>query len=165
MKKLFIFLILFFNILPAFAEVETSTWKTTKTEINLSESEKLNNSYIYYYWDWCSHCMDLDAYFRKVGAYKKLDITKKEVWYDDKNKLEMLDFAKKLWLNTKELWTPFLIIKTKDWETSLSWTDKIIDYFKPVLWEWKTNAVFILIIVFILAIIIPTILIKLSNKK
>ena len=149
----------------------TSTWEIIKIEENSdlinTGSEISETSYIYYYGQWCSHCANLDKYFKWVWAYEKLNITKKEVYFDDKNRQEMMDEWKRLWLNESEIWVPFFIINESWVETPLIWDGPVIEKLKPTLWEVpeNKNKTIIFTILIVLAIIIPVFLIKLSNKN
>ncbi len=149
----------------------TSTWKTTEVDNNVdltnTGSKISETSYIYYYGQWCSHCANLDKYFKGVWAYEKLNIVKKEVYFDDKNRQSMMDDWKRLGLSESEIGVPFIIEK-KSWiETPIIWDGPIIEMLKPTLWEIpeNKNKTIILTILIVFAIIIPVFLIKLSNKN
>ena len=135
------------------------TWSVVN---NLEES-----SYIYYYWQWCPHCANLDNYINWVDWYDKLNIVKKEVYFDDKNRQDMLYDGKKLWLEESEIWLPFFVINKAWVESPMVWDWPIIDYLKTILWEVpeNKNKTIVLAILSILAIIIPIFLIKLANKN
>jgi len=83
----FIFLSLFF-----FSNVFAQTWE-----------------YLYYYGKTCSSCIQLDEFFKKNNIYNKYDITKKEVFYNDVNRQELLKKGKSLWYNLKDIKVPFFI--------------------------------------------------------
>ncbi len=147
----------------------TSTWIILPdNELTITSSWSIGDtSYIYYYWQWCSYCAQLDKYLNKVDWYSKLDIVKKEVYYNDDNRSEMLSVWEKLWLNTSDIWVPFLI-KNVNWEeTPMIWIDTIMNEFEPILWDIpeNNNKPIVFTILIILAIIIPIFLIKLSNKS
>lgn len=184
MKKIlstfFIFLFVFSGINISFAEDLnistsstwlTSTWKISEivNNVNLTNtgSEVSNISYIYYYGQWCSHCANLDKYLKNVWAYEKLNIEKKEVYFDDANRDSMMSDGKRLWLSDSDIWVPFLIVNDSWIETPIIWDGPIIEKLKPILWEVpeNKNKTIVLTILVILAIIIPIFLIKLSNKN
>lgn len=148
----------------------TSTWVVVDREVitdTITTTNIEGTSYIYYYWQWCSYCAQLDKYLNKVDWYSKLDIVKKEVYYNDDNRSEMLSVWEKLWLNTSDIWVPFLI-KNVNWEeTPMIWIDTIMNEFEPILWGIPENnkKPIVFTILVILAIIIPVFLIKLSNKS
>lgn len=144
----------------------TSTWEIIENNIGTG-SEVSKISYTYYYGQWCSHCANLDKYFKWVWAYDKLNIIKKEVYFDDKNRQEMMDEWKRLWLNESEIWVPFFIINDAWIETPIIWDWPVIEKLKPILWEvpQNKNKTIIFTILIIIAIIIPVFLIKLSNKN
>lgn len=178
-KYLFIvFLVLIWFIWISYAEeVELqnsstwiiSTWSITETIISTwSTNETLDEtSYIYYYGQWCSHCANLDKYMNSVWWYDKLNIVKKEIYFDDKNRQEMIDNWKRLWLDEASIWVPFFIVNNAWKETTMIGDGIIIDYFKTILWEApeNKNKTIVFAILSILAIIIPVFLIKLSNKN
>lgn len=127
------------------------------------------DTYTYYYGQWCSHCAKVDKYLNAVDWYEKLWIDKKEIYFDADNRAAMQEDAKRLWLGEdwEWVWVPFFIVNN-DWvETPIIWDATIIEYFTPILGEApKSNAwIVILIILALLAIAIPTFLIKWSNKK
>jgi hypothetical protein len=156
------------DITPISMWVNSTDISTSIDITNIRES-----SYIYYYGQWCAHCADVDEYLKKTGGYWNLDIIKKEVWSDKANALEMSQAIERLWLNASEVWVPFIVVKTWETESYLVWSDTIINYFKPYLWEasetstWETSnkKIIVLVIFWILAVVVSTILIKLSNKN
>lgn len=146
-----------------------ATWSLTETLVSTwsIDNNLEETSYTYYYGQWCSHCANLDKYINWVWWYEKLNIVKKEVYFDDKNRQEMVDEWKRLWLSESEIWVPFFIINESWTETSIVWDGPIIEKLKPILWDIpeNKNKTIILAILSILAIIIPIFLIKLSNKN
>ncbi len=62
---------------------------------------------------------------------------------------------------------PFLIINDNWNETPMIWDETIINHFTPILWDVpeNNNKAIILAILWVLAVIIPVFLIKLSNKN
>jgi hypothetical protein len=123
--------------------------------------------YTYYYWKWCSHCANMEEYMEWVDGYDKVNIAKKEIYFNDMNRAEYLATWKRLWISEAELWIPFLVIN--DWwkDSFLIWDEKIINHFKSYLWEAKESSkkTIILVIIWILTVLLPVILIKLSNKN
>lgn len=95
--------------------------------------------YLYFYGNWCSHCANVDAYMTSVDGYNKINITKKEVFWDKNNAKEMDEYGTKLWIDPMKLWVPFLVIMSWDNTDYLIWDEPIINYFKPILWEWSTS--------------------------
>jgi glutaredoxin len=142
-------------------------WVNSTNIINTDISNIVNSSYIYYYGQWCPHCADLDSYLKKTGWYDKLDLVKKEVWYDKENSVEMMEAVERLWLKADDVWIPFVVVKNWDKENYLIWSSTVIDYLKPYLWDISNSnkKVFVFVILWILAVIIPTALIKISNKN
>lgn len=154
--------------------VLVDTWSVVETQIPTNSwSEVIDTksiweaTYIYYYWDWCAHCANVEEYMQWVDGYDKVNITKKEIYFDDTNRAEYLATWKRLWISEADLWIPFLVINNAGKETSMIWDEKIINYFKPFLWEAQESSkkTIILVILWISAVLIPVVLIKLSNKN
>lgn len=84
--------------------------------------------YIYYYGNWCAHCAKVSKYFEDSKIEEKLDIQKKEVYFDRDNNSELLAFAENN--NISSVWVPFLVIK--DWKDFkyFVWDRDIISFFK-----------------------------------
>ena len=147
----------------------TSTWIILPdNELTVTSSWSIGDtSYIYYYWQWCSHCANLDKYLTKVWWYDKLNIIKKEVYFNDENRTEMMSEGKRLWLSDSDIGVPFFIVNESWTETSIIWDWPIIEKLKPILWDIpeNNNKPIVFTILIILAIIIPIFLIKLSNKS
>ena len=154
MKKIISFLIL---ILVFFANISFADAET---------------SYLYYYWDWCPHCAKVDEYMKWVDEYMKwvdgynrIDIEKKEVYFNKDNAKAMSDDGKRLWY--ENVWVPFLIVN-EDWKESvLNWDKPIIDYFIPILGEPKpnNNKYIIIAILWLIVILVPIFIIKWWNKN
>lgn len=173
MRKFLSFLfITLFSITSTFALEQSLSWSTNTWEVvstgSLNKLDELSNtSYIYFYWQWCPHCANLDRYLTKVWAYDKLDIVKKEIYFDDENRAELQKYADSFWLKDG-VWVPFLIIN--DWEnqTYLTWDTPVIEYFKTYLGEIQVNEknrAIVITVLMVLAIITPVFLIKLSSKN
>jgi len=174
--SIFIIWMLSFGI--SFAELEitnisvtdnTSTWILENEIQTITTTSQVmdKTSYIYYYWQGCSHCANLDKYLTKVWAYDTLDIVKKEVYFDENNRSEMMLAWKRLWLLDSDIWVPFFIVNESWVETPIIWDWPIMEILKPILWEAPENnkKPIVFTIIVILAIIIPIFLIKLSNKN
>ncbi|MDD3793427.1 MAG: hypothetical protein PHI37_01325 [Candidatus Gracilibacteria bacterium] len=162
----------------SYAELEViniSISDNTSTGIIISNNEVIDTStgstqdtsYIYYYGQGCSHCANLDKYLTKVGGYDKLDIVKKEVYFNDENREEMISEGKRLGLSESDIGVPFFIINASGKETPLIGDGQIIENLKPILGEIPENnkKPIVFTILVILAIIVPVFLIKLSNKS
>lgn len=88
------------------------------------------SDYTYYYWESCSHCYELDKFFKKNDIYKKYDIEKKEVYSNVENNKELLKQGEKFWLPLGEIGIPFLVY---DKGTKyLKWTPDIKDHFLSI---------------------------------
>jgi glutaredoxin len=171
-----------------FTDMETNYNTSDPTNVlNIKES-----SYIYYYGQWCDHCANVDEYLAENDLYNKLNITKKEVWSNAKNAEEMEKDLKRLGLDVAKSGVPFIVWTIGEKQFPLPIGDRwIIEYFtytKEILdwnldnisyfdnyltWEnsnlttttTETNRTAFIIILLILAIIIPTLLIKLTNRN
>lgn len=89
-----------------------------------------NNEYIFFYWDWCPHCAEVEDYFNKNNIFQKYKIQTKEVYHHSKNREQMLNLAKKLNIDLSQLWVPFLVIDNNGKFSYLIWDKDIINYFK-----------------------------------
>lgn len=119
-------------------------WNNQNTETDSWDSEWVvveETSYIYYYWNWCSHCATLDKYLESTDAYKKLWIVKKEVWNNEENNKEMLESWSRLWVNLSKAWVPSFLVKTWDTEICLVWDKDIMDYLSSKLWDKNDNEI------------------------
>ncbi len=109
-------------------------WKITKLLIfwvilSLSYfGTSFAKEYIYYYWQWCSHCAKVAEYLESSKIEEKINIQKKEVYFDRNNNTEFLNFTEKN--NISAVWVPFLLVKSGvDFEYFM-WDVDIIDFFK-----------------------------------
>jgi len=146
------------NITTTSLETTTSTW---------SVDEKTETSYVYYYWQGCWYCANVDKYMTKVNWWDSLNIVKKEVWSNDENRESMMSDAQRLGIDTSDIWVPFLVINEWGEESYLIWDKPVIEHFTPILWEApkNNNIAIILSILAVLAVILPVFLIKLSSKN
>lgn len=144
-----------------------NTWTIVESQ---AVSEVTNNDennkiiYTYYYWEWCSHCAKIDKYMKWVNWYEKMNIEKKEIYFNEENRAEYLDAWKRLWFSEEDLWVPFLVISDNWEETSLSWDKPIIEYFTQFLWEApkEFNKWFILLFLWLFILVAPFVLL---NRK
>lgn len=170
------------------------TMETSSTDVNnfIDISNIKESSYIYYYGQWCNHCTNVDEYLTENDLYNKLNITKKEVWSNAGNAEEMKKDLRRLGLDVAKSWVPFIIWTIEKKEFPLPIGDKwIIEYFTHIkeILDWnlsnisyfndylarenpdltttttETNRTIFIIVLVILAIVIPTILIKLTSKN
>lgn len=85
------------------------------------------SNYIYYYWDSCSHCYELDKFLKKNDFYKKYDIEKKEVYHNIENNKELLTQWENFGIPLGEIGIPFLVYDNDS--KYLKWTENIKNYF------------------------------------
>ncbi|MDD2907793.1 MAG: hypothetical protein PHH98_04075 [Candidatus Gracilibacteria bacterium] len=147
--------------------ISTGTLDITPVVSSGSLDKKTESSYIFYYGQGCTHCAKVEKYLEGVSGYEKLNIVKKEVYFDDKNRQEMLDDGKRLGLEESSIGVPFFVVNDDGKETPIIGDVVIIDYLKTILGEVpeNNNKTIVFTILIILAIIIPIFLIKLSNKN
>lgn len=171
MKKIITTLIGFILVLTFNSTIASSTWlidatwSTNTWSIDTSSIE--NSTYVYYYGQWCSYCANVDEYMEWVDGYEKLNITKKEIYFNDDNRAEYLAAWERFGIAESDLWIPFLVINNSWEESFLIWDVPIIDHYKPFLWEpvESSSKFIILAILWALVIIIPLALIKFPNKN
>lgn len=87
--------------------------------------------YTYFYWEWCWYCANVADFFKKNKIEKLYDIEKKEVYFNNKNRDELLKTWEELWLELNKIWVPFLVNNID--KTHLTWDTPIIDYFQKKL--------------------------------
>ena len=113
MKK--IILLLLFLLIPNFASAE----------------------YIYYYWETCPYCANVEEYFDDNDIEDKFEIEKKEVYFNNYNRDDFLALWKDLWISLEKLSVPFLYDDEKN--THLVWDKPIINLFKEKLSSESQN--------------------------
>jgi glutaredoxin len=67
-----------------------------------------NDEIIFFYGVTCPHCKNVEDFIDQNNLDTKLKITKKEVYYDEANRKELMDFAKKCNLKEDEIGVPFI---------------------------------------------------------
>jgi glutaredoxin len=67
-----------------------------------------NDEIIFFYSETCPHCKNVEAFIEENNLDAKLKIIKKEVYYNEANRKELLDFAKRCNLNEGEIGVPFI---------------------------------------------------------
>lgn len=170
--KLLSSILLFFMTIYSVGALNSWSGVITNTESSSNSWTVINSSieditYTYYYWQGCWYCANVDKYMKSVDWYDKVNINKKEIYYNDSNREDMLSDAQKLWLDPSSVWVPFLIIEDGDNKKPLIWDKPVIDYFENILWPApeNNNWAIILAILAVLAVLLPVFLIKLSNKN
>lgn len=85
--------------------------------------------YIYFHGNWCPHCAKVDEFFATNKIYDKVKIEKREVYFDNKNRNDLLNYFSQLKVPEADQWVPFLIIK--DWEniSYVNWDGPIVEKF------------------------------------
>jgi glutaredoxin len=94
---------------------------------NNKEPETIVGSEIVlYYGEGCPHCKIVDEYIAENNVEQKIQFVKKEVWFNQKNALELGEKAKTCGLPTNSIGVPFLW----DGGKCLIGDQEIINFFK-----------------------------------
>jgi len=93
--------------------------------------------YIYFYWEWCPHCHEILKYFEDNNIDNKFDIEKKEIYFNNENREELLNIWSNFWITLSNIWVPFLV--DSNLETYYSWDKEIKNFFEEKLKKENTN--------------------------
>ena len=113
------------SVFAATGDVEESLVQNIDSDIN----------YVYYYGQGCAYCAKVDTYLTAVDAIHKIDIEKREVYFNDENRGLMAADAEKLGLDITSVGVPFLVIQEAETMSHLIGDTPIIEHFTPVLGE------------------------------
>lgn len=97
------------------------------------------DSYTFYYWDWCTHCAAVEEFFEEHKVLEKYNIELKEIYFDNDNRTDFLNYANKAWIPVQEQWVPFLVADESVWMSHYIWDKPIIAFFKKKLINDTTN--------------------------
>jgi len=87
-------------------------------------------NYIFFYGNWCAHCAQVEQYFDENDMYSKYNIASKEMYFDNDNREEFLNYWQQLQIPSSNMGVPFLLIDD-NWEYNYILGDKpIIDFFE-----------------------------------
>jgi cytochrome c biogenesis protein CcdA/glutaredoxin len=86
--------------------------------------------YIYFYWNWCSHCAKVEKFFDENDILSKYNVQKKEIYFNRDNLTQFSDYIKKLWIDQNKAWVPFLVIESENECDYVAWDKKIIWFFQ-----------------------------------
>lgn len=86
--------------------------------------------YVFFYWNWCSHCAKVESFFEENDVLSRYDVEQKEVYFNKNNLLEFQWYIEKLWIDPAKAWVPFLVINNKNECSYVAWDSKIISFFK-----------------------------------
>ena len=75
------------------------------------ENPVSDTNYIYYYGQGCAYCANVDSYLKKVDAESKIDIEKREIYFNEDNRARMAADAERVGLNPESVGVPFLILE------------------------------------------------------
>ena len=96
-----------------------------------------DDQYIYFRWQTCSHCAKVEQYRETTQVDDHMHLTKKEVQTNRINASEMLMLWEKLWIDTKKIWTPMLIIIHSDGtQEAVIWDVSIIELTDELESQW-----------------------------
>jgi len=99
------------------------------------------SDYTYFYWEWCPHCYEVSKYFEKNNIEEKFDIEKKEVYFNDTNREELLKRWQEMWLSLSSIWVPLMVDNLNT--HYYSWDRWIIGFFKDELKKENNNLGFL----------------------
>ncbi len=94
-----------------------------------------SGQYIFFYWNWCPHCAKVEKFFDENNIKQKFKVIYKEVYQNNQNRQEFLNYVKKLWLDLNKVWVPFLIIENPNECKYIAWDEDIINFFKTKIKE------------------------------
>lgn len=181
MKKLLLTMIcVSLSVWMTFAEAETTSVAPTNIEWNVvSENTESTptivdsipvsreNEYIFYHGEGCPACAQVKQYFESTNANDEFNIEAREVWKNRENAALMSMDIQKLGLDPASIGVPFFIVKNGNQVSYISWSNKVIEHFYPILWEYvapKRNSLAI-IIVWLLLIILPIAFMSIGSKN
>jgi len=72
-----------------------------------------NEDIIFFYGVTCPHCKNVEQFIDENNIDSKLKIIRKEVYYNETNRLELMSFAKKCNINQEQLGVPFIYYNGK----------------------------------------------------
>lgn len=89
----------------------------------------LSQDYIFFYGNWCTHCAKVEEFFKENEIDNIFSIQRKEIYFNNTNRKEFLEYGEKLWIPSENLWVPLLIVNNENTCSNLIWDQKIINYF------------------------------------
>lgn len=90
-------------------------------------------NYIYFYWNWCSHCAKVGDFFQENEIESKYWVEKLEIYFDRDNLKTFSDYVEKLQIDQNKAWVPFLVIENENECEYIMWDKKIISFFQEKL--------------------------------
>ena len=106
---------------------------------NLVDANSNSTKYTYFYGQGCSHCIKVENYFATTNIDEENSVEKYEIRFDQKGRSVLEEKLKHLPLSLEEIGTPFLVIQKWDTYSSLMWDTPIINYFKALASEKKSD--------------------------
>ena len=86
--------------------------------------------YIYFYWNWCSHCAKVERFFSENDVVKNYNVQKLEIYFNRENLKTFSEYISKLWIEENKAWVPFLVIESENECDYVAWDKKITWFFQ-----------------------------------
>ncbi len=141
MKKI-IASIMWFFMLSTFVLAQT-TWTGANdnqtadivpVNTSIEANTDIDNTYYYFYGEWCSYCIILDQFFQANDIYEKFDVESFEIWNDRDNAVKMSEYLEKLWIPVEKSGTPFVVVNPNAENMyDLNWLTQIQNHFEELL--------------------------------
>lgn len=106
--------------------------------ISLFGSFSFAQEYIYFYWNWCTHCAKVEKFFDANDIESKYGVEKLEIYFNRSNLAEFSKYIEKLGIDQNKAWVPFLVIDNELECKYLMWDKKIVDFFEKMIIEDQT---------------------------
>jgi len=89
--------------------------------------------YIYFYWNWCSHCAKVEKFFDENDILSKYNVQKKEIYFNRNNLEVFSNYINDLQIDQNKAWVPFLVIDNENECDYVAGDKKIIALFQEKL--------------------------------
>lgn len=86
--------------------------------------------YIFFYGDWCPHCLKVENYFKKNNSIEKYDIEMVETWKNREGGVRLSEYMTTLKPNVNDRGVPFLVLDNGEKTGYIVWDEPIIDLFE-----------------------------------
>ncbi|MDD3262614.1 MAG: cytochrome c biogenesis CcdA family protein [Candidatus Absconditabacteria bacterium] len=87
-------------------------------------------SYIYFYGNGCAHCAQVEQYFDENDMYSKYNIVSKEIYFNNDNREEFLNYGQQLQIPSSSMGVPFLLVDDNGKYDYILGDKPIIDFFE-----------------------------------
>lgn len=93
------------------------------------------DNYTYFYAQWCTHCENVDKFFKANSIEEKFSIKKYEIYFDQNWRKEFMNIMTKLNVAENEKEVPFLVINQDNGISFYKvWEYNILNYFTNKMW-------------------------------